>query len=51
MWKRGGYSFLEIQRPLDLKGSCPEGFKTCNPESSPEKGYAHRNTTYALLMK
>ena len=37
MWKRGGYSFLEIQLPLDLKGSCPEGFKTCNPESSPEK--------------
>ena len=35
--KRGGYSFLRIQRPFDLNGTCPEGFKTCNPKSLPEK--------------
>jgi hypothetical protein len=35
--KRGGDSFLGIQRPLDLNGTCPEGYKTCNPESLPEK--------------
>lgn len=35
--KRGGDSFLGIQRSLDLNGTCPEGYKTCNPESLPEK--------------
>jgi hypothetical protein len=35
--KRGGDSFLGIQRPLDLNGTCPEGFKTCYSEYFPEK--------------
>ena len=32
----GGKSFLDMQRPIDMEGNCPNGFKACNPEAEPD---------------
>lgn len=35
--KRGGSTFIEMQRPIDMEGNCPDGFSPCNPKALPDQ--------------
>ena len=40
---RGGKSFMEMQRPIDMKGNCPEGFQVCNPDAEADNRVCTKN--------